>query len=63
MRIAIAPDDGEHLLVAAHTRIRRSTDGGSSWSQPTLPADLEEFVEATQVVFHPNDGRRALATR
>ena len=53
-RLAVSPDGGV-LLAATRTGLYRSIDGGDSWTI-TSPA------EATDVVFHPTDSARAIAS-
>ena len=53
-RLAISPD-GAVMLAATRTGVYRSTDGGGSWV-------LTSTNEATDVVFHPTDSRKAIAS-
>jgi photosystem II stability/assembly factor-like uncharacterized protein len=55
-RIAVSPSDPNLLLASIRPGgIQRSTDGGQTWAQ------VEASFASYQVLFDPQDGRRAVA--
>ncbi|HEX4494622.1 MAG TPA: hypothetical protein VIE43_03045 [Thermoanaerobaculia bacterium] len=55
-RIAVSPADPSTLLAATQGGIFRSTDGGNTWTQSTVPRSL-------QVAFNPRVPNEALASQ
>jgi photosystem II stability/assembly factor-like uncharacterized protein len=55
-RIAVSPTDSKILLAATYDGIYRSPDAGQSWNKTDSGCVFE------QVVFHPTDGMKALAS-